>query len=313
LKDVKGLVFPAFGLGVELGFSLPPIEGRGVAGCRPTLRVRLVPFEQKALAAGPEELVWATRFDGHAYAMYRQGDGSHRFVYGDRAVFHLSSDGRDLRCAVADVDDPAWQRLFLDTVLWSCSLLNGFELLHASAVAWPHGAVALASTTGGGKTSLAAELVRRGAELLCDDVLAFTRVDGRLGGHPGPPVMNLPRGGPREIGRKLARFPDEHWIAVERAAREPRPLEAICLLARRPGAALVLERLESTALDLLPHAFAVRGVLGRRAAHRFEVLSQVATEVPVYRLSADVDVPVWELADLVESSLCAPTPARAVA
>jgi hypothetical protein len=311
---VEGLVFPAFGLGVQLGFPLPPLEGRGVAACRPTLDVRLVPFESKAFAAGPEELVWTTRFDGHAYAMHRQADGSHRFVYGDRAVFHLSSDCSDLRCAVAGVDDPGWQRLFLDTILWSCSLLSGFELLHASAVAWPHGAVAFASTTGGGKTSVAAELLRRGAQLLCDDVLAFTRVDGRLGGHPGPPVVNLPLNGPREIGRELARFPEEHWIAVERAAREPRPLEAICLLERRPGAGLVIEPVQSpTPLDLLPHAVGFRGASKRGAAHRFEVLSQVAIEVPVYRLRADVDVAAWELADLVESSLGAPAQSRAVA
>ena len=310
---MKGLVFPAFGLGVQLGFPLPPLEGRGVAACLPTLDASLVTFDPNAVATGREELVWSTRFDGHAYSMQRLRDGSHRFVYGDGAVFHLSSDGSDLRCAVADVDEPGWQRLFLDTILWSCSLLRGFELLHASAVAWPHGAVAFASTTGGGKTSLAAELLRRGAELLCDDVLALTRVDGRLGGHAGPPVMNLPLQGPREIGRELARFPGERWIAVEHAAREPRPLEAICLLERRRGVGLAIERLDSTPLDLLPHAFAFRGASQRGAAHRFEVLSEVATEVPVYRVSAHVDVSPGELADLVESRLGTRASAGAVA
>jgi hypothetical protein len=313
LKHVEEFVFPAFGLGVRLGFPLRPLEGRDVATCRPTLDVRLVPFDANAVASGPEELVWATRFDGHRYSMHRLGDRSHRFLYGDRAAFHLSADGSELRCAVADVDEPGWQRLFLDTVLWSCSLLSGFELLHASAVTWSHGAIALASTTGGGKTSLAAELLRRGAELLCDDVLAFTRVDGRLGGHPAPPVMNLPLNGPQEIGRELARFPGERWIAVEHAAREPRPLDAICLLERRRGGGLAIERLSSTPLDLLPHAFALRGAPQRGAAHRFEVLSEVATEVPVYRVSADVDVPPDQLADVVESGLGMKASAGAVA
>lgn len=309
---MDGHTFHAFGLCVRLAFPLPAFEGSGAASGTPTLEARLVPFPSRDADAGLEELVWATRFDGQAYTMHRLRDGSHRFVYGERASFHLSSDGRVLRCAVAELDAPAWQRLFLDTILWSCSLLQGFELLHASAVAWPEGAVALASTTGGGKTSLAAELVRRGGTLLCDDVLALDRVDGRLGGHPGPPVMNIPLTGPAELGRELARFSDERWIAVERMANGPRPLDAICLFERRPGAGLSLERRDCTSLDLLPHVFAFP-VTPRRAARRFELLSQVATEVPVYRLTADVEVPPAELADLIESRLGALSSPRAVA
>jgi hypothetical protein len=306
---VNGVTFPAFGLGVRLAFPLPAVDHSDAASCTPTLEARLVPYE--AAGAGVEQYVWGTQFDGQTYAMHRLRDGSHRFVYGDRASFHLSSDGRVLRCAVAEPDDPAWQRLFLDTILWSCALLHGFVLLHASAIAWPSGAVALVSTTGGGKTSLAAELVRRGAALLCDDVLALERVEGRLAGHPGPAVMNLPMTGPADVGRELARFPDERWIAVEQMASEPRPLEAICLLERRRGARLSLERRDCTPLDLLPHAFAFRGNM-EFASRRFDVLSQVSTEVPVYRLVADLEVTPHELADLVEARLGA-LPSSAVA
>jgi hypothetical protein len=306
---VTGVTFPAFGLGVRLAFSLPALDRSHAASCTPTLESRLVP--SAGAGAGVEQYVWGTQFDGQTYAMHRLGDGSHRFVYGDRASFHLSSEGRVLRCAVAEPDDPAWQRLFLDTILWSCALLRGFVLLHASTIAWPRGAVALVSTTGGGKTSLAAELVSRGAALLCDDVLALDRVEGQLAGHPGPPVMNLPGTGATELGRELARFPGERWIAVEHMATEARPLEAICLLERRRGARLSLERRDCTPLDLLPHAFAFRGSM-KFAARRFEVLSQLSTEVPVYRLVAGLEVTPHELADLVEARLGAvPSPAVA--
>jgi hypothetical protein len=292
--------FPAFGLGVELAFELPVLEG-AVTGAGPgTLDVQL---GSPPVPAAGAELVWQTVFDGLDYAMHRLGDGSHRFVYGDRATFHLSSDTRRLWCDVEDGSDSSWQRLFLDTILWSCSYLRGFELLHASAVASRHGAVALVSGTGAGKTSLAAELLRRGATLLCDDVLALDRVDGRLAGHPGPPVMNLPETtAPLEGERRLASFPGERWVRLERVASAPVPLAAICMLERRAGEDLALVSVDCTTLDLLPHAFAFNGT-SERAARRFELLSEVATEVPVYRLVADVDVAPGDLADLVHRQL----------
>jgi hypothetical protein len=304
---VEGVVLSAFGVCIRIAFPLAALDAAGDASCAPTLEARLVPFQADDVDPGIEEIVWATRFDGQDYKMRRLRDGSHRFVYGKRASFHLSADGSVLRCAVAEPDDPAWQRLFLDTILWSCSQLRGFELLHASTVCWPDGAVAVVSTTGGGKTSLAAELLGRGATLLSDDVLALDRVDGRLAGHPGPPVMNVPLTAAPGLGRELAHFPDERWVAIDGVAREPRPLAAICLLERRPGAELSLERRRSTPLDLLPHVFQ-GGPRGDAA--RFELVSDIATEVPVFRLAADVDVPPAELANLVESGIAAPVAAR---
>jgi hypothetical protein len=300
---VHGVILSAFGLCVRLAFPLPAVEALPDSSCAPTLEARLVPYPPAQPDPGVEEHLWTTRFDDQDYVMHRLRDGSHRCVYGDRASFHLSADVSVLTCAVAEPADPAWQRLFLDTILWTCSLLRGYELLHASTVCGPDGAVAIVAASGGGKTSLAAELIARGAMLLSDDVLALDRVDGRLGGHPGPPVMNLPLTRPAEFGRELARFPDERWVALDRVAREPRPLAAICLLERRPGSELGLERHPSTALDLLPHV--LRG--GQRSdAARFELLSDVATEVPVFRLTAGLDVPPAELANQVESCIGAP-------
>ena len=81
---------------------------------------------------------------------------------GTARIFHLSTDGRVLRCAPTDRDDPIWQRVLLDTVLWTVSLLRGYEQLHASAVRTADGVIAFTAGSGGGKTSLAAEFLRRG-------------------------------------------------------------------------------------------------------------------------------------------------------
>ena len=66
--------------------------------------------------------------------MLEGADGDVLIRYGHRAFFHLSADRRVLRCAPTERDDPIWQRVLLDTVLWTASLLRGYELLHASAV-----------------------------------------------------------------------------------------------------------------------------------------------------------------------------------
>jgi hypothetical protein len=309
LTIVDGEAFRAFGLCVVTDFPLPALADARPAPGPVTLAARLERYEPPWRRPG-DQLVWETVFDGVPYEHYRGASGEHRFVYGDRAAFRLSPDHTSVTCALVDYDDPGWQRLFLDTILWSCSAIRGFELLHASAVTSARGALAIVTVTGGGKSSLAAELVARGRRLLCDDVLAIDRQGGRVMAHPGPPVMNLPPAGPAEIGRTLARFDDEAWVAVERSESEALPLEAICLLERRPGAPLALERWEATSVDLLPYLFAFPDG-PERAARRFEAVGEVAAEVPIHRLSADLDVPPAELAALVERELD-PDPATLV-
>ena len=64
------------------------------------------------------------------------------FHYRERALFHLSADHGVLRCAISE-RGTAWQRVLLDTVFWTISLLQGFELLHAGAVVTSQGLIAL--------------------------------------------------------------------------------------------------------------------------------------------------------------------------
>jgi hypothetical protein len=244
------------------------------------------------------EPVWVTAIDGRPYTMTRGRDGDYLMAYGQDARFLLSPDFRELRCCPARPSEAAWRRFLLDTVLWSSSLLRGVELLHASAVQDGVGVTAFAAFSGGGKSSLARELMRRGASLFTDDILALPPAHGELRAHPGPALMNLPRQ-EEGHGNVIGRFPDEDWVTVPRAACEPDRIAAICLLRRRSGAPLALRRLRPTVLDLLPFTLAFSHLPGRQR-QRFLLFARVAADVPVYELSAPLEAPPSSLADVVE-------------
>jgi hypothetical protein len=256
------------------------------------------------------EPIWSTGIDGRAYTMELGSAGDHLMTFGDDAVFHLSPDMRALCCAPAERFAPAWQRFLLDTVLWSASLLRGSELLHASAVAGPRGVVAFAGFSGAGKSSLAVELIRRGGALFTDDILALTSSARELVAHPGPAVVNVPEAtgggdGLSDLGEPLARFPGEVWLRVPDPAMEPDVVAAVCLLRRRRGAALALRRLQPTVLDVLPFTLGFSRPRGR-LRHRFALFSRLATEVPMYELTAPFEATPALLADLAEPLVLRP-------
>lgn len=109
-------------------------------------------------------------------------------------------------------------------VLPFAALLRGLEIFHASAVVLDGRAVAFVGPSGAGKTSVALECRRRGAEFLADDVLALEPGEHCLLAQPGTPIAarKLP-GGHR--GERLERVD---------GARGPAPIGALFFLDRRP-------------------------------------------------------------------------------
>lgn len=306
--------YRAFALPVRSSLPLP-----GLAPSAPetgALTLEVAPRREiDDLWSGPAgEPIWSTAIDGSPYAMRLGRADDYLMTYGDDALYLLSADLRELRCAPEQPADPAWRRLLLDTVLWTVSLLRGVELMHASAVKGTTGVVAIAAFSGGGKTSLAWELIRRGAALFTDDILALPAVGGELRAHPGPGLMNLPHPeqGRHLVGEVLGSFPTEEWVTVPRAALGAERLAAVCLLRRRRGATLALRRLNPTVLDLLPFSLAFPDLRGR-LQQQFMLYSRVATEVPVYELSASLDAPPGSLADLVEPLATGPDRRRPAA
>jgi hypothetical protein len=296
----------AFGLTIESNFALPGAEP-AVPGRELALRLA-GRDELKALATEPRVLRGLHLFDDCPYAMLEGSDGDVLIWYGHRALFHLSADRRVLRCAPTARDDPVWQRVLLDTVLWTASLLRGYEQLHASAVMTANGVVAFLAASGGGKTSLAAEFLRRGAALYTDDILALELRDGGVVAHRGPALMNLPRHLVPDIAGEanvLADFGEEQWVWVQRPALSAERLAAIVIIARTAGLATRCVRAENTALTLLAHLVSFPHLVERERT-RFELYASLASTTPVLELTADPSVSTAELADLVAERVASP-------
>jgi hypothetical protein len=211
-----------------------------------------------------------------------------------------------LSCAPRDPEDPSWWRELLDSTLFSVALLRGYEALHAGAIATPRGAIAIAASTGGGKSTLLAELLGRGAELVADDVLVLeSRGEARTPlAHAAPPLMTVPAARLERLRDALAPSPptiaalaQEHWIAVPVHA-EPLPLAGVVMLDRAPGLPTAMHR-ERQPLAALVGALLRFPRTRARERSRFEVAGAIAAHAPVWRLQADPTVDPGTLAELL--------------
>lgn len=268
--------------------------------------------------SGLEAVGWEGVIDGAPFVVQRGVAGDHRFVHGalptgegvpvaqTRAVHHLCADDSVLRCAPADRADPLWWRLVLDSVLFTVALLNGYEALHAGAVALPDGAIAITATTGGGKSTLLAELLGRGSTLMADDVLVLeSRGAESPVAYPAPPLMTVPVTSISALGEAapvetIASIGEERWIAVP-VHPEPLPLKGLVVLdrralPRRSRSQASLIRIENPLSPLLGALMKFPKVPERERT-RFELASALASKVALWRLTADLDTPPDVLAE----------------
>jgi HPr kinase/phosphorylase len=258
-------------------------------------------------------VLWHTRFPDGAQVTVEQGaQGEHRVRYAGKALYELSADRRLVRWALDSSDataqhDATAQRFLLDTVLWWTALARGFELLHASAVQLGDQLVAILGGTGAGKTSLAIELMGRGATLFCDDVLALRRERTGVVAYPGPPVMNVPDAS-RELTQDwatpIAPFADQHetWMAIDRTARKPASLSTAIVVDRSPRNDLAIRRMPPTPLTLMASAWGLTNI-GAPARKSFDIFADLAEHAPAYHLSAGMDVSPAVIAELITSTL----------
>lgn len=301
---MEGSPLRAFGLDLLPDFRAPGLHQAEEPAGDP-VRLRLVKRSEIARrwSAASSKAIWTTVIDGCDVSVERGRAGDHRFVYGERAEFWLSDDRSDLLCAPSQPRRAEWLRFLLDTVLTVTSLLRGFEGLHASAVVREGSVIVLIGHTGGGKTSVALELVRRGATLFCDDILILRRRIGSVVAYPGPALMNLPLSQPQlESARRLARLGDEAWVELDHRPPQNARVAAIFLLERVAGAPDRVVPLPSGPLPLLPHALAI-GPDRERTRARFELIADLAAGTRLSRAEADLATTPSALADMVEGAL----------
>ena len=228
----------AFGLDVQAAFHVAGL-GTGGDGSRPVAVEMSEPADLEA------------RFgtDGAARISDRPGftidshpERGFLFRQPDYGVHWISARGDRIGCAPPEAaEEWHWQRMLTGQLLPFAALLRGLEVFHASAVVIDGRAVAMVAASGTGKTSVAGELVLRGAEFLADDVVALEAAGDGIVAHPGAGLANLRRSATALVDRapQLGRVEGADEGALRLAIPthpEPVALGALCILARAPEA-----------------------------------------------------------------------------
>lgn len=300
----------AFGLDIDLSFEAPGLpDAHGPPGARAT-RADLVPpeaidadwpaegvermLEERFGAGEPERAI-----DAHPTAGYR--------LYAQHfGLARLSPSGDRILCSPPDVEPWSWQRFLVGRILPWAAVLRGLEAFHASAVALDGRAIAFVGPTGAGKTSLAVQLVARGARFLTDDVLSVEHDSGRLTAHSGAGIASIrpaerdgiPDAAWRELGEVLGHSGKTYVTLAREAAAVP--LAAVYFLRATGGAPI--ERLDPPDPRLLLASTFVLGVrTSERLRNQLDVCSRLAHDIPLFWLEIETGTGSRRLAERVEA------------
>jgi hypothetical protein len=302
--------YSAFGLALQSSFSLPGMT-TCVCGAAPRIELALETRAELegAWSGSRSAQPWRGQLgDGHELTIEWGTGGDLRFGYSGGAQFLLDAGRARLGCAAENRDLLDWQRLLLSRILPNVSLSLGREGLHAAAVETPNGVVAIAAPSGTGKSTLAVELMRRGAKLFADDFLVLDRARGSVCAHPGGPHLNIDDDAAvdfqrRDMGTVLGSFSGEQWVQVRRASSRARPVAAIVLLQRAPELSLAAEVLAPSPLTLAGYMLGLPDDEPGREAKRFALYSDLAEATTIVRLSAGAADRPADLADALEQAL----------
>ena len=217
----------------------------------------------------------------------------------------VTPDGALVECARDDAEDWRWQRFLVGRALPFAAVAAGLEVLHAAAVVLAGRAVAVTGTSGAGKSSVAAALALRGAELLTDDVLAVERSDGGLVAHPGPPLLALRAaevttlGDDRleSVGAVAGEGGGKSYVTV---AAVPAPVElgrlAVLRRTADPGGVVVEPLGRPPARVLLSALFLPELATPARLRGQLEVLDALGSAVEVVEVRSGSDASAADVA-----------------
>ncbi|MGH7668260.1 MAG: hypothetical protein ACRENQ_02105 [Gemmatimonadaceae bacterium] len=233
--------------------------------------------------------------DGVEVAL-RGSAGRFRLTYGDTGVFEIDNGGRTIvwhRPDGPSVDLASVRTDVLGRVMAVALHAEGILTLHGSGVAVGGRAVAFLAPKLHGKSTTAAALVRAGAQLLGDDILAVTFTEPPMV-LPGIPAVNLWRDSADRFrpaaGGDAAAKQRIDWDALGSRANAPTALDAVYLLGPVPaesGEQVRRLRMPSVAAALaLVGQAKIGGLLGpTNAAALLEQAARLSAAVPVYRLT----------------------------
>lgn len=270
----------AYGLTFHLSFPCP-ILPRAAAGATPDVTVVEGAVPQQLAAPVAQDRTWEAepgRF------LLRAGRSAGRFLVerGRRITLQRG----------AAADDDALGFHFLDSVLAATLRQNGLLVLHANAVATPHGARAVSGASGAGKSTTTASLLQRGCTLLADDLTVLRPgPEGVLEVLPGVPQFclcddTMERSHRPVAGLSRHRRCSRKFVVTARAemANRPVPLRALYLLRSYAGNEVRVRRVTGTEkFDAIQEAI-YGPLLPQEHPALFPLFATLAKQVAVFRL-----------------------------
>lgn len=247
--------------------------------------------------------------------LYQAAPGRLRLDVPNVATF-LACHGREVTIAPYPGVDEQEIRLFLyGSVLGAILQQRGVLTIHASAVTDGEQAVLLSGRSGGGKSTLAATLVRRGFRLLSDDVVAIRhdRDRGALAS-AGYPELKLWADAlhrldidPTGLKRVRAGLEKSYVPAHERFASEPLPVSHVYLLGSHNLDEITLEPMigHDRVGTLVRNTYRRNYLdgLGGKERH-FEACVELARQARIVRVARPAGgFRITELADRIEADV----------
>lgn len=294
----------AFGVDLRSSFTAPGLPHGSPPHALPQTRLELVTAEEIEAAwqpRAPERLLEEAFGKGRAArTIDRDEELGYRLYAPHFGLALISPSGDRVLCAPPTVAAWRWQRFLVGRVLPWAALLRGREVFHASAVRIGDRAIAVIAASGGGKTSLAVQLILQGAGFITDDVLAVDRRDEQIRAHPGASIVALRpeekaaigRSGLRQLGRVLGTS-GKTYVAVPREDA-PAPLGALYFVSRSPRHTTIDAGVD--AKELLASTFIVSVATPQRLAGLLDLCSELARRVPIFHLRVGVETSSREVA-----------------
>ena len=241
--------------------------------------------------------------DGWELVHQRLPDGRRYLRWGNQFEFLVGEGGTTvLGRPLGRARLEAFRIHLFSQVLSFALVERGEEPLHVSAVVIDDLAIGLMGQPGAGKSTLAAEFLREGAEVLTDDLLVVHRKRKNLYAQPGPPRIKLFPDIARRIlpraadGVAVSPLTPKSIIRLRRGQwrAEPVPLAAIYVLRAGGGrSGRISIRTPSTRtafLELTRNTFNPLLVSPERLKRQLALASTVASDLPVRSLSYPHDV-----------------------
>lgn len=285
-----------FGLAVRAGFDMPglpslPNPARGPHGCE----LALDPAADAGWsAADSERLFDLTDAEGRVVNTLDFQPAVGARVWGlERGSFLVGTDGSRVRCHPDAVEPWQWRRFLVGQVLPLAALLQGFEILHASAVVVGGEALVLTGSSRSGKTSVAAHLVLDDALFLTDDVVALEEGEDAVLAHPGTPMLGLrhderalwPQSDLNRLGAVIAERATEQLVVPTSFATEPCPVTGMYLLDRSPATGPIAFDLVLDPRYLLAASFNNVLQTSGRLIRMLDIHGALSRSAGVYRVS----------------------------